>query len=181
MVVDGFTALKLSGCDLPTISLGPAVAVASTIMQGCSVTTLTNGAFSTGLNIAACRITTFTDNGHDTVRDQYTSQTYAVGPVTVRGSREYNNAGAGVAVTFNLPDPAAVTVSIGYEVRFVALAAQQIIVKAPALNTIFSGFVSSTVAGTIYSDSGIAFTISIRYVAASTWVATAQLGQWITT
>ena len=59
-------------------------------MQGCRVTTLTNGAFSTGLNIAACIITTFTDNGHDTVRDQYTSQTYAVGPVTVRGSREYN-------------------------------------------------------------------------------------------
>jgi hypothetical protein len=183
MVVDGFTALKLSGCDLPTISLGPAVAVASTIMQGCSVTTLTNGAFSTGLNLAAVAVApaNFTDSGHDTVRDQYTSQTYAVGPVTVRGSREYNNAGAGVAVTFNLPDPAAVTVSIGYEVRFVALAAQQIIVKAPALNTIYSGFVSSTVAGTIYSDSGIAFTISIRYVAASTWVATAQLGQWITT
>jgi hypothetical protein len=72
-------------------------------------------------------------------------------------------------------------VSIGYEVRFVTLAAQRMTIQLPALNTAYYAFVNTTVAGTIYSDSGIGWSLSLRYAAANTWVATAGTGAWPTT
>ena len=143
--------------------------------------TLTNNGI--GTVISGCIITTFTDGGNDTCRDTLTPESVAVaGPSAVRGSRQYNNTGAGVGIALTLPDPALVAVSVGYRVRFMVTVAQTLTVAQPALQVIRINGAASTpgVGGSVASNT-IGSVVELVYMGGNTWMATSMLGVWVVT
>ena len=100
------------------------------------------------------------------------SVTEADSPVTCATDNEYDNIGAAAAVTLNLP-----TAVRGASIRFVVMAAQDMIVTAAAGDQIHANGKSSTVAGTFTSDV-LYSVLELKCYDATNWVAIAASGSW---
>ena len=145
--IDGDSNM-VSQSIVTTINIGVTISSTGNKLTGVEVTgTFTNAANADQTKIGNCEFSVFTDLGTNTKRDIFTHET-VTGNFDVKGSREYDNDVMGAAVTATWPAGA----EVGFEAWFTVMAAQDLIIDAPAGMTIRCDGRSSSVSGNIQSD-----------------------------